>query len=90
MLEKPYIWMWHYVFLLTFFLYQHNYIDSDHNLSLHKPLACVPYPTKATMSKSKLAKFLNGRNCSFVIIGTNYTRFRGKLQVNGTCTNLVN
>ena len=77
-------------FPVNIFLYQYNYIGNDYHLSLHKPLVCVAHPTKATMSKFKLSKFLNGRNCSCVIIGTNYTRICGKLQVSGTCTNLVN
>ena len=56
-------------FPVNIFLYQYNYTDNDNHLFLHKPLACIPYLTKATMSKFKLSKFLNGRNCSSIIIG---------------------
>ena len=77
-------------FPVNIFLYQYNYIDNDYHLFLHKPLACVPYLTKVTMSKFKLSKFLNGRNCSSAISETNYTGLCGKLKVNESCTNLIN
>ena len=62
-------------FPVNIFLHQYNYIENDYDLFLHKPLACVPYLTKATISKFKLSKFLNGRNGLSIIIGTNYTRW---------------